>query len=138
MLAHHYARALEYARDTGQPTKDLELRTRMALRGAADRARALSSLSAAQQHYYAALLLWPKEDPAWPELVIATADAGLGMNRSQITEWLGEARDRLETSGDLGNAAKAEMLNGFHYLEHRTGRAMLGRLFQGAEPARSG
>ena len=37
MLAHHYARALEYARDTGQPTEELELRTRMALRDAGDR-----------------------------------------------------------------------------------------------------
>ena len=51
MLAHHYARALEYARDTGQPTEELELRTRLALRDAADRASALSSLTAAQQHY---------------------------------------------------------------------------------------
>ena len=47
--------------------------------------------------------------------MIATADAGLGMNRAQINECLVEARDRLEASGDLGNAAKAEMLNGFHY-----------------------
>jgi len=115
MLAHHYARALEYARDTGQPTAELELRARMALRDAGDRASALNSLSAAQQHYYAALLLWPKDDPAWPELVIAAADAGLGMNRAQINEWLIEARDSLDASGDLGNAAKAEMLNGFHY-----------------------
>ena len=115
MLAHHYARALEYARDTGQPTEELELRTRMALRDAGDRARALNSLSAAQQHYFAALVLWPKDDPAWPELVMAAADAGLGMHRAQINEWLIEARDRLEASGDLGNAAKAEMLNGFHH-----------------------
>jgi len=115
MLAHHYARALEYARDTGQPTEELEFRTRMALRDAADRASSLSSLSAAQRHYYAALVLWPKDDPAWPELVIATADAGLGMNRAQINERLIEARDRLEASGDFGNAAKAEMLNGFHH-----------------------
>ena len=79
MLAHHYARALEYARDTGQPTEELELRTRLALRDAGDRATALSSLTAAQQHYKAALALWPKHDAAWPELVIATADAGLGM-----------------------------------------------------------
>ena len=47
MLAHHYAQALEYARDAGQPTDDLELRTRLALRDAAERARALSSLTAA-------------------------------------------------------------------------------------------
>src|SRR4051794_4358575 len=115
MLAHHYARALEYARDTGQPTEELELRTRLALRDAGDRASALSSLTAAQQHYYAALVLWPKDDPAWPELVIAAADAGLSSNRAQINEFLVEARNRLEAAGDLGNAAKAEMLSGFHY-----------------------
>ena len=125
MLAHHYARALEYARDTGQPTEDLEIRTRLALRDAADRAGALSSLTAAQQHYRAALALWPKDDPAWPALVVATADAGLGGNRDQITEWLLEARDRLEASGDLGNAAKAEMLNGFHYWNVGQGRQSL-------------
>jgi len=125
MLAHHYARALEYARDTGQPTEDLEIRTRLALRDAADRAGALSSLTAAQQHYRAALALWPKDDPAWPALVVATADAGLGGNRDQITEWLLEARDRLEASGDLGNAAKAEMLNGFLYWNVGQGRQSL-------------
>ena len=47
--------------------------------------------------------------------MIATADAGLSSNRAQINEFLVEARDRLEASGDLGNAAKAEMLSGFHY-----------------------
>ncbi len=141
MLAHHYARALEYARDAGQPTEELELRTRLALRDAGDRASALSSLTAPQQHYHAALVLWPKDDPAWPALVIATADAGLGMNRAQITEWLLEARDRLEASGDLGNAAKAEMLNGFHYWNIGQGQQSLAAfskahsLIEQAEPS---
>ena len=115
MLAHHYARALEYARDTGQPTEELELRTRLALRDAADRAIALSSLSAAQQHYHSALALWPKDDPDWPRLVIATADAGLGLTGEEMIERLSEARDVLEAAGDLGMAAKAQMLTGFHY-----------------------
>jgi class 3 adenylate cyclase/tetratricopeptide (TPR) repeat protein len=115
MLAHHYARALEYTRDTGQPTEELELCTRLALRDAADRARALSSLTAAQQHYAGALALWPEDDPSWPELVIATADAGLGMTSDEMTEALDRARDRLVASGDLANAAKAQMLNGFRY-----------------------
>jgi hypothetical protein len=57
----------------------------MALRDAGDRARALNSLSAAQ-HCFAALVLWPKDDPAWPELVMAAA-AGLGMHRAQINEY---------------------------------------------------
>ena len=71
MLAHHYARALEYARDAGQPTEELELRTRLALRDAGDRARSLSSLTSAQHYYVAALALWPKDDPDWPELVLS-------------------------------------------------------------------
>jgi class 3 adenylate cyclase/tetratricopeptide (TPR) repeat protein len=115
MLAHHYSRALEYRRDTGQPTEQLELLARLALRDAGDRARALSSLTAAQQHYAAALALWPEDDPSWPELVIETADAGLGMTSDEMTEALDRARDRLVASGDLANAAKAAMLNGFRY-----------------------
>jgi class 3 adenylate cyclase/tetratricopeptide (TPR) repeat protein len=121
MLAHHYARALEYARDAGQPTAELELRTRLALRDAGDRALALSSLSAAQQHFNAALQLWPKDDPGWPALVITTADAGLGVTSDELREALGEARDRLEAVGDLGNAAKAEMLSGFRYWNEARG-----------------
>ena len=136
MLAHHYARALEYARDTGQPTEELELRTRMALRDAGDRARALNSLSAAQQHYFAALVLWPKDDPAWPELVMAAADAGLGMHRAQINEWLIEARDRLEASGDRQRrqGGDAEWVPP---LERRRQRRVSGRLLQVAEPDRA-
>ena len=49
MLAHHYSQALEYARDSGQPTGDLERRTRLALRDAAERAAALNSLTHAQR-----------------------------------------------------------------------------------------
>ena len=49
MLAHHYAQALEYARDAGQPTEELERRTRLALRDAAERATALNSFALGQQ-----------------------------------------------------------------------------------------
>ena len=76
MLAHHYSQALEYARDSGQPTEELERRTRL---GAARRGRAsrrAQLLRAAQRHYLAALALWPEDDPDWPQLVVATADAG--------------------------------------------------------------
>ena len=126
MLAHHYAQALEYARDAGQPTDELELRTRLALRDAADRAPALSSLTAAQQHYAAALALWPRDDPDWPELVIATADAGLGMTSDEMSRGPGARhatgwRRRAISAG----AAKAEMLSGFRYWnEARAERAL--------------
>ena len=74
MLAHHYSQALEYARDAGQPTEELERRTRLALRDAAERAAALNSFTPAQRHYVAALALWPEDDPDWPELIVVAAD----------------------------------------------------------------
>ena len=67
MLAHHYSQALEFARDSGRPTDELERRTRLALREAAERATALNSITPAQRHYVAALALWPEDDPEWPD-----------------------------------------------------------------------
>jgi class 3 adenylate cyclase/tetratricopeptide (TPR) repeat protein len=125
MLAHHYSLALQYSHDAGRPIAGLELRTRLALRDAGDRARALGSLTAAQQHYHAALALWPKDDPFWPELVIATADAGLSAPGDDFIMVLLEARDRLVARGDLGDAAMVEMLNGFRFWnEARSDEAM--------------
>ena len=49
LLAHHYSSALGYARDAGQPTGELERRTRLALRDAAERAAALYSLTQAER-----------------------------------------------------------------------------------------
>ena len=141
MLAHHYARALEYSRDAGRPTAELEVRTRVALRDAGDRACALGALSAAQRHYHAALVLWPVDDPCWPELVIATADAGLGLGDVEMGRALAEARDRLEAMGDLANAAMAEMLNGFRYWNEARADEMIasftraGDLLERAEPS---
>jgi class 3 adenylate cyclase/tetratricopeptide (TPR) repeat protein len=141
MLAHHYARALEYARDTGQPTAELEARARTALRNAGDRAVALSSLTAAQQHYAAALELWPRDDPEWPYIVIATADAGLGTTGDEMSDALERARDLLEASGELADAAQADMLRGFRYWNEGRGdealSAMAGArsLIEQAEPS---
>ncbi len=115
MLAHHYSQALDYARDSGQPTDDLARRTRVALRDAAERAAALNSIAPAERHYLAALAMWPEDDPDWPLLVVATADIGLGAIGDDLTEALGRACVRLEASGDLADAAKAEMLAGFRY-----------------------
>ena len=141
MLAHHYSRALEYRRDAGQPTEELELRARLALRDAGDRARALSSLTAAQRHYAAALTLWPKDDPSWPDLVVTTADAGLGQSRADMIEALDLARDRLLASGHIANAAMAQMLTGFQYWNEARGEesiaafAAAGSMIEQAEPS---
>jgi predicted ATPase/class 3 adenylate cyclase len=125
MLAHHYSQALEYARDAGQPTAGLELRTRIAFREAADRARALNSFASALRHYHAALELWPEDDPEWPLLVVETADVGLSVSAARMTALLHRASGRLAEAGDFANAAKAEMLVAFRYWnEARTEQAV--------------
>ncbi|MGZ4287310.1 MAG: hypothetical protein ACXVW5_24275, partial [Solirubrobacteraceae bacterium] len=115
MLAHHYSQALEYARTSGQPTEELERRTRIAFRDAADRAVALNSFDPARSHYLSALALWPEDDAEWPLLVVETSDLGLTAPGSALSTALGRACERLVASGDLGNAAKAEMLIAFRY-----------------------
>jgi class 3 adenylate cyclase/tetratricopeptide (TPR) repeat protein len=125
MVAHHYSQALEYARDAGQPTADLERLTRIALRDAGGRAWALNSIASAIRNYHAALALWPEDDPEWPALVLDTADAGLSVAAGSMTEALGRATHRLTAAGDYAGAAKAEMLAGFrHWNEGRAEQAI--------------
>ena len=115
MLAHHYAQALEYARDAGQDTEELERRTRLALRDAAERALALNSVSAALHHYQAAIALWPEPDPDWPALIVAAADVTIIGTQEDMPELVDRARDRLVASGALDMAAKAEMVTAFRF-----------------------
>ena len=63
MLAHHYVRALEFARAAGQDVSRTSEQARVALREAGDRAYGLSAWGAASGFYRAALELWPKDDP---------------------------------------------------------------------------
>ena len=142
LLAHHYSSALGYARDAGQPTDELELRTRLALRDAAERAFALYSQTQAERLFQEALALWPEDDPGWPDLVVATADAGFSSQRTDaMIEALGRARDRLAAAGDVAAAAKAEMLVGFRYWNEGRGdeaaASIAGsrELLEGAEPS---
>ena len=141
MVAHHYAQALEYARDAGRPTEELERLTRIALRDAAERAAALNSFAATTHHYHAALELWPEDDPEWPLLVVAAADIDLSVRPDLMAELLTRAAERLAASGDYANAAKAEMLVGFrHWNEARTEQAVAARararsLVDQAEPS---
>jgi class 3 adenylate cyclase/tetratricopeptide (TPR) repeat protein len=114
MIAHHYASALAYARDSGGPTDELERCTRLALRNAAERASALNSMAAALRHYKAALALWPQDDPEWPALVVAMADLTM-IGSDPMIEPLRRARDRLLAAGDVELAARAEMLVGFRF-----------------------
>jgi len=125
MVAHHYSQALEYARDAGKPTAELERLTRLALRDAAERAYALNSIASALHHYHRALELWPEDDPDWPMLVVDTADVGLSVHADLMTERLTRATQRLVVEGDFASAAKAEILVGFrHWNEARTEEAI--------------
>jgi class 3 adenylate cyclase/tetratricopeptide (TPR) repeat protein len=58
-VAHHYERALAFARAAGTDTPELADRARVALRAAADRAMALNGWSSARRLYEEALALWP-------------------------------------------------------------------------------
>src|SRR6185436_6676744 len=69
LLAHHWQRALGFARVAGQDTGDLADRARLALRDAGDRALDLNAFAAAGRWYGAALELWPAADPERPRLV---------------------------------------------------------------------
>ena len=142
MLAHHYSQALEYARDSGQPTEELQRRARIALREAAERAAALNSFALSQRHYLAALALWPEADAEWPATVVAAADVGgLSAPGKEMSLALREARDRLIVSGDRGMAAKAEMLAAFRCWnegmgeEARAAFAFADELLVGAAPS---
>jgi tetratricopeptide (TPR) repeat protein len=109
MLAHHYSRALEYARAAGAETKDLARRVRLALREAGDRAAALNAFAAAARFYKEALELWPGDDPERPRLLFVLGQV------LYWAEWAGaeeltEARDALLDAGDAESAAEAEVL----------------------------
>jgi tetratricopeptide (TPR) repeat protein len=142
MVAHHYAQALDYARDAGHATEELERLTRIAFRDAAERAAALNSLASAERHYEAALALWPEADPEWPLLVVATSDVGgLSVSAVRATELLTRATERLIAAGDYANAARAEMLVAFrHWNRAKTAQAVAayarsGELVERAEPS---
>jgi tetratricopeptide (TPR) repeat protein len=141
MVAHHYSQALDYTRDAGKPTAELERLTRLALRDAAERAFALNSIASALRHYHRALELWPEDDPEWPILVVDTADVGLSVHAELMVENLHRATRRLVAEGDYASAAKAEILVGFrHWNEARTAEAVAAysrahELVERAEPS---
>jgi tetratricopeptide (TPR) repeat protein len=125
MVAHHYSQALEYTRDAGQPTAELERLTRLAHRDAARRARALNSIASALHHYHRALELWPEDDPEWPMLVVDTADVGMSVHSDEMLDRLARAVQRLTAAGDYASAAKGEIEAGFrNWNEAQTAEAV--------------
>ncbi len=117
LLAHHYGRALTFARAAGQPSDSLAERTRLALRDAGDRVTALGVHHTAARYYARALELWPRQDPERPELEFR---AGRARYHSDGTgeELLAQARDGLLALGERERAAEAEIMLGQHAWEH--------------------
>jgi len=106
MLAHHWRAALELARAAGRDAGDLAERTRLALRGAGDRAFALNSYGAAEGYYEEALALWPLDDER-PDLLFRRAHA-LHLSGDERREpALEEARDALIAVGNRETAGEA-------------------------------
>ncbi|HZD37374.1 MAG TPA: BTAD domain-containing putative transcriptional regulator, partial [Actinomycetes bacterium] len=109
LLAHHYGRALSFARAARRADEDLVRRTREALRDAGDRVTALGVHAIAARYYVRALELWPAKDPERPELEFR---AGRARCHSEGTgaELIERARDGLLAAGRRERAAEAEIL----------------------------
>ena len=113
MVAHHYQRALHYAREARQPTGELETLTRVALRTAAERAEALNAPVQAHALYREALAMWPEGAEDWPDLVLQMTRSSLGNVPDYAVEPLSQARERFVAAGNYATAAQAETLVGF-------------------------
>jgi class 3 adenylate cyclase len=111
MLAHHYLRALEFARASGKDAAPLEARARTALREAGDRAASLNVFAVAVRFYRDALDLWPVDDPARPHILFRYAKARFHAEAAGA-EVLMEARGALLAAGDLETAAEAIVMLG--------------------------
>ena len=108
LLAHHYLSALELARAAGRDTADLEGPSRLALRGAGDRALGLGAFAAAERAYEAAVELWPEDDLELA-MVLYQYGRALYLHKDAGADVLGRARDLLLEQGDVETAAVAEL-----------------------------
>jgi class 3 adenylate cyclase/tetratricopeptide (TPR) repeat protein len=105
MLAHHYARALEFLAATGREDPALAEHTRLALRAAGDRALALASYAPAVRYYRAALDLWPEDDPDRAWLLAQAGRAAEGAD-GMGGDLLEQAFAALQSNGDADGAAE--------------------------------
>ena len=117
MLAHHYLRALEFARAAGQEVDSISERALVALREAGDRSLALSAFRSAADFYGEALELVGDDDLEKGRLLLAYGQALFWADwTSAKAEILEEASRRLLAAGQLAEAASAEvMLDLFHW-----------------------
>ncbi len=109
LLAHHYQRALEFARAAGRTDPELVGKAASAFRHAGDRASGLGVNAAAAAYYLQALELWPADSPERPELEFRAGRARCyGEGRGE--DLLERAREGLLGRGERARAAEAEML----------------------------
>ena len=106
LLAHHWQAAYQYAHASRQPTSDLALAARLAIRDAGDRALDLNAYASAIRWYSAALELWPSSDHDRPRLLLRLGQAQ-SLSEERGDAILAEAAMALESQGDLPSAAEA-------------------------------
>ena len=109
LLAHHWQAAYQYARASRQPTSELALSARLALRAAGDRALSLNDFEGADRWYSAALELWPHDDPDRPLLLLRLGEAQV-QGAAKGDAFLEEAANGLLADGDVERAAEAYRL----------------------------
>jgi DNA-binding SARP family transcriptional activator len=109
LLAHHYQRALAFARAAGRSDAALVARAAAAFRHAGDRAAALGVHAAAANYYLEALELCPVESPERPELEFRAGRARC-YGEGQGEDLLERAREGLLAAGEQARAAEAEMM----------------------------
>jgi class 3 adenylate cyclase/tetratricopeptide (TPR) repeat protein len=124
VLAHHYLKALEFARASGQEVESLTAPARQALRDAGDRALALNAFSSAAAFYEEALKLWPEDDPEKPRILLRRGQAlfhAVGGGR----DVLAEAAEELLDLGEREAAAEAYIVLSdlLHFVDGRDDHA---------------
>jgi hypothetical protein len=144
MLAHHYLKALEFARAAGQEADSIVDRARVALREAGDHAYALSALGAAATFYREAIELSAPDDPALGHLLFRQGRSlYLSDWRTDSVGILEEAHERLLDAGQIEEAAEAEVTLGIlHWYRVERDRALphfelAAKLIEDAPPSRS-
>ena len=111
MLAHHYLRALEFARAAGQEVEPIADRALVALREAGDRSFALNAIKAATEFYREALELCGDDHPEKGRLLLAYGRSLFWSDWTEAEpEPLQEASRRLLAAGQLAEAASAEVM----------------------------
>ena len=110
MLAHHYLRALELTRATGDSVADIAAAALPVLRDAGDRALSLNTYAAAMRFYDAALALGVADERTEAEIRFGRARALHLAGDERAEEALEEARQVLLEAGDIEQAAEADAL----------------------------